>query len=370
MKVYIEKIKDYNFDKLYQFFKTLDLEDLLRAKQKILLKPNLLGAFPPEKAVTTNPLIIDALATYLKELGKDLIIGDSPGGTAPVKQVWEKTGIKAIADKHNISLVNFKNGGIKQLKTNKINFPITKFIWDVDAVINLSKYKTHSLVSYTGAIKNLYGLIPGLKKSDYHREYPDHIQFSQVISELYSIVNSRIAINIMDGIVGMEGEGPSAGDPRNFGVIFASRSAAALDYIASSMMGFKPEKLEYILPALKYDKIKISDIEISKEWENFKFSKVKIKKIGIFIKMLAYSPKFLKDFFKNHFTYYPDFNDKCKKCNICVESCPMQVMKLDKGDSHPIINYSKCIKCMCCHEMCPHQAIYVHKSFLAKFIIK
>ncbi len=370
MKVHIEKITSYDFDKIYQFIETLQLEEILKDKNKILLKPNLLGAFPPEKAVTTNPVVVDAVITYLKNIGKDIILGDSPGGSTTIKQVWEKTGMKQLAEKHDIPLVNFKTGGLIHQRTKTIKFPITKFIWDVDAVINISKYKTHSLMSYTGAIKNLYGLIPGLKKSDYHKEHPDHSQFAKVISGLYSLVKDRIVINIMDGIVGMEGDGPSAGDPRNFGVMFASKSASALDFVASSMMGFQPDKLEYILPSLEFDGIKPSEIEINNEWQHFKFHKVKIKKIGLYVKILAYSPKLLKDVFKKHFTYYPDFNDKCRKCNICVESCPMQVMTLGKGDAHPIINYDKCIKCMCCHEMCPYQAIYVHKSFLAKFIIK
>ncbi|MDP8267375.1 MAG: DUF362 domain-containing protein [Candidatus Tenebribacter davisii] len=370
MKVQIEKIESYDFDKIYNFIEKLQLEKILRDKKKILVKPNLLGAFAPERAVTTNPVVVDAVVTYLKKIGKDVILGDSSGGTTSIKVVWEKTGMNKVAKKHNIRLVNFISDGIIQQRTKDLKFPITKYIWETDAVINLCKYKTHSLMSYTGAIKNLYGVIPGLKKSDYHKEHPDHTQFAKVITGLYSIVSDRIAFNIMDGIVGMEGDGPSAGDPRNFGVMFASRSASALDYVASSMMGFQPDKLEYIIPALKIDNIEISEIEISEEWKHFKFKKVKIKKIGLYVKLLTYSPKFLKDIFKKYYTYYPDFNDKCKKCRICVDSCPVQAMELKEGDAHPTIDYDKCIKCMCCHEMCPYQAIYIHKSFLAKFLIK
>ena len=368
MKTKIEKIESYDFDKIYKFIENLGLEEILIGKQKILLKPNLLGAFVPEKAVTTHPVIVDAIITYLKKIGKEIVLGDGPGGSVSATLVWQKTGMKQIAEKHQISLVNFKKGGITLKKSNGIEFPITNYFFDADAVINLCKYKTHSLMSYTGAVKNFYGLIPGLKKSDFHKSHPDHNLFATVLTSLYDLIKDKVAINIMDGIIGMEGEGPSAGDPRNFGVMFASKSASALDYVASSMMGFDPEKLVYILPALQMDKVE--KVVVAEEWKRFKFQKVKIKKIGLYIKILAYSPKILKDVFKKYFTYYPDFNDKCRKCNICVKSCPMQVMTLQKGDLHPTINYDKCIKCMCCHEMCPYQAIYVHKSFLARFIIK
>ncbi|MCF7858773.1 MAG: DUF362 domain-containing protein [Candidatus Cloacimonetes bacterium] len=370
MKVHIKKIATYDFDEIYRFVKKLPLKDALAGKKTILLKPNLLGAFTPDRAVTTNPVIVDVVVTYLKEIGKDVILGDSPGGSTLVDHVWDKTGMKQIAEKHNVTLVNFTKGNINKKKSATMEFPISQYLWDVDAVVNLCKYKTHSLMSYTGAIKNLYGVIPGLKKSDYHKSYPDQKKFTTVITELYSIVKDRINFNILDGIVGMEGDGPSAGNPRNFGIVMASGSASALDYIASKMLGFKPDKLDYVISALKIDGIDPTEIDIDQQWQGFKFPKVKIKKIGLYVTIVKYTPKFLMRIFKKYFNYYPDFNDKCRQCNICVESCPMYVMELKVGADHPVIDYDKCIKCMCCHEMCPYQAIYIHKSFLAKFLIK
>ena len=342
----------------------------LEGKQKILIKPNLLGAFSPEKAVTTHPVILDAVITILKEMGKEVVMGDSPGGTAPVKQVWQVSGLLELAAKHNIKLIKFGENGVVFKQGDCIDYHLTKDYWDVDGVINVCKYKTHSLMSFTGAIKNLYGLIPGVKKSDYHKEHPDHIRFSKVISELYKLVNEKLTFSIMDGIIGMEGEGPSAGIPRNFGVVFASESASALDYIASSMMGFKPKNLEYILPCLEHDNLNPTDIEISKEWKDFVFTNVKITKVGAIVKILAYSPEFMKNAFRKFFQVYPDFEDGCKKCRICVDSCPVQAMTLTGEDEHPVIDYDKCIKCMCCHEMCPYSVIYAKKSWLAKLVLR
>ena len=314
--------------------------------------------------------MLDAIITILKDHGKEVILGDSPGGTAPVKKVWQETGILDLAAKHNIKLVQFGENGVVHKRGDGIDYHLARIYWDVDAVINVCKYKTHSLMSYTGAIKNLYGLIPGVKKTDYHKEHPDHISFSRVISELYKLVNEKLTFSIMDGIIGMEGEGPSAGIPRNFGVLFASEKASAIDYIAASMMSFKPENLEYILPCLTYDKLKPDDIEIAEKWKDFVFPNMKITKVGAIVKILAYSPKILKNAFRKMFRYYPDFNDKCTQCRICVDSCPVQAMTLGKNASVPEIDYSKCIKCMCCHEFCPHHAVYIRKSFLAKFLLK
>jgi uncharacterized protein (DUF362 family)/NAD-dependent dihydropyrimidine dehydrogenase PreA subunit len=370
MKVYIEKVATYDYDKIKALLKTLPLWNKLEGKHKILVKPNLLGAFAPEKAATTHPVVVDAVVSILQEMGKEVLLGDSPGGTAPVKKVWQETGMAEVAQKHNINMLKFGENGVLHKKGNGIDFHLTKDFWDVDAVINVCKYKTHSLMSYTGAIKNLYGLIPGVKKSDYHKEHPDHIRFSKVIVELYKLVSDKLAFSIMDGIIGMEGEGPSAGDPRNFGVLLASEKASALDHTAASMMGFKPNNLEYIMPCLEHDEVAAEDVQVDDEWIDFCFPNVKIKRVGMIVKILAYSPEFLKNAFRRLFTVYPDFKEGCKKCRICVDSCPVQAMKLGAGDDHPVIDHIKCIKCMCCHEMCPYSVVYVKKSFLAKLVIR
>lgn len=374
MRIEIGRIKEYDFSKIYDFLEKsaekAKLWNKLSEAKTILIKPNLLGAYPIERAVTTNPIVLDALITLLKKHGKEIWIGDSPGGTVSVKKVWDFTKITELAEKHNIKVLNFHEGQVKICNSENHQYPITDYIWQADAVINVSKYKTHSLMYYTGAVKNLYGLIPGLKKSDFHKKNPKIDEFSTVISELYDTVKDRLAWNIMDGIIGMEGEGPSAGDPRNFGLMFASESAAALDFVASKMMGFKQKQLKYIAASMKFDNIDESMIEIDPKWIDFKFDNVKIKKVSLLIKVMSSSPKFAQDIFNKYYYYYPDFDDNCRKCRICVDSCPVGAMVLNKDDLHPIIDHDKCIKCMCCHEMCPYSVVYIHKSKLAKLILK
>lgn len=370
MYVYIEKITTYDLDKVRSFLSALPFWQKLEGKKTILVKPNLLGAFPPERAVTTHPVVLEAVITILLEMHKEVWIGDSQGGTTPTRLVWQKTGLQKLAQKYDIRLLNFSEGGVQETKSENLSFKTTKYFWEADAVINVCKYKTHSLMEFTGAVKNLYGLIPGLKKADFHKQHPDQISFGKVISGLYDCVHERIAFSVMDGIVGMEGEGPSAGNPRNFGVIFASESASALDYIAASLMGFKPQKMEYIISAMKVDNLKPRQIEVEEKWQNFVFPNVKIQGVKLLVKILAYSPKFLRNLFRKWYQVYPDFHDGCRLCRVCVDSCPVQAMKLDKGDLHPKIDHEKCIKCMCCHELCPYSVVYVKKSFLAKFIVK
>ncbi|NQV18871.1 MAG: DUF362 domain-containing protein [Armatimonadetes bacterium] len=372
MNVFIQEIKEYDLEKIYNFLKesTTDFWYKIKDKKNILIKPNLLAAFLPEKAVTTHPVILEALIILLKEHKKNIFLGDGPGGTTPVLKVWQTTGMIELCEKYDVKLVNFSEGGVLEKNIEFHKFGISKRFMQADAVINVSKMKTHSLMYYTGAVKNLYGVIPGLKKSDFHKNYPDPDSFGKVLSELYKIVQEKVVLNIMDGIWGMEGDGPSAGDPRNFGLVFTCEKASALDFIAAQMMGFKISKLKYIISALEFDKINPTKIKVSEKWENFIFHKVKIKKIGLMIKIFTYSPQFLKNIFRRFYWYYPDFNEKCTLCEVCVKSCPVQAMEIIGNDKTPTIDLSKCINCMCCHELCPSNAVYIKKSFLAKYLIK
>lgn len=370
MKVFIGKIENYELEAISSFLLSLPFWSELEGKKTILIKPNLLGAFSPEKAVTTHPVILEALIKLLLQKGKEIWLGDSHGGTTPLKQVWRVTGMSSLADKYPIRLINFSEGGVQECQSNGFVFNVAKPFWEADFVINIGKYKTHSLMNFTGAVKNLYGLIPGLKKSDYHRDYPTNRDFSYLLTALYDAVRLKDSFHLIDGILGMEGEGPSAGLPRNFGVLFAGKSAAAVDYIASRMMGFRPENVDYIVKALSKDGLKQYSIEIDSEWKDFVFADVKIKNVKMFVKFLAHSPGFFKKFFQKIFRVYPDFKTGCRLCGICVDSCPMKAMRIEKNALSPRINYSKCINCMCCHELCPYSVVYVKKSFLAKLIVK
>jgi len=204
VKVYIEKIEEYDLDKIDKFLQQVTensgLWKLLEKRKTILLKPNLLGAFKPEKAVTTHPAVLEALIRLLLEKGKTVWIGDSPGGSVLVQKVWRETGIEKIAKKYKLELVNFNSGGIVTKTSGRFRFNISKYFLEADAVINIAKYKTHSLMSYTGAVKNLYGIIPGLKKSDFHRQNPEIEKFAEVISNLYDIAKEKVVFNILDGI--------------------------------------------------------------------------------------------------------------------------------------------------------------------------
>lgn len=365
-KVAIVRCEDYEPKKVKEALKkALDLiggvNAFIKGSPRVLIKPNLLSARLPDEAVDTHPEFVRAVARLVREANGVPFIGDSPGSFFTIKsidEVYEKSGMKRIADEEDIGLIRFD-------KIIHINgYPIAKALKEYDLVINVPKLKTHTLAILTGAIKNTFGFMPGLNKVQCHKKAPNINEFSKILADIFAI--TKPGLSIMDGIVGMDGDGPAAGRVRRFGLILASPDAVSLDAAFSHIAGFPYAKNVVLNEVVNRDlgKGRLKDIEIVGE----DLYKAKIKDFKLPKTALVY--RFPTPFMKP-FTKLLDFRPVideilCKKCNICKESCPVDAITINKEISK--IDEMKCIKCFCCHEVCPHDAIYIKKNILAKMI--
>ncbi|MCB5295412.1 MAG: DUF362 domain-containing protein [Candidatus Cloacimonadaceae bacterium] len=351
-------------DAVSSWFSRLKDNKIKRSK-RVLIKPNLLGAYPPERAVTTHPVVLEAIIRYFLALNKEVWVGDSPGGSVSVHKVWEVCGLQDLAERYPIRLVNLSTERFKELNYEGNAVKISEAIFKCGIVINVAKYKTHSLMAFTGALKNLYGLVPGMVKSEYHRENPDTFSFSAKLLAIYGLIRSKITYSIIDGITGMDGAGPSAGNTKHFGLLMGSDSIPALDAVASRMMGFKMKDVPYLWDALHMEGIIPSKIRVPQSFLHHQIPGVDIRTAKLSKESLKYLPKTLRYAFKKVYYYYPVVSERCVRCGVCVKSCPVEaIFWQDSG--YPKVDTHKCIKCMCCHELCPTQAIDIHKSFVAK----
>ncbi|PLX65803.1 MAG: hypothetical protein C0602_13835 [Denitrovibrio sp.] len=329
-------------------------ERLKRAKL-ILIKPNLLSAAAPEKAVTTNPDFIKTVINILKSYtDAELWMGDSPGANfGKYERVLEVTGIQKTADETGVKIVRVES--FKPI--TKDGFTYSSLADEPDIILNLAKLKTHSLTGLTLAVKNLFGLIPGTSKVGYHRDFPVDEELADRLYKFFALLDSK-TMNIIDGIVGMEGDGPSKGTPVKLGITAASSDAVGLDITVTRMIGLKDDFCLTTKAALSagYDP---SHIETPK-------ADIPVIKLPMTKKM--YLPPFLKALFAKQVYVKPlVLNEPCIKCMLCVNSCPVDAITL--VDGYPFVNNKKCIECFCCHEVCESDAVGLERSWLHKLLV-
>ncbi len=367
-KVSIVKCQDYSLENVRQAigqsFENLGgLESFLGPHQRILVKPNLLAAKDPSRAITTHPAIVQATVEKIKKLGGIPMIGDSPGGAERgVKRVWDNTGMSQVAVDADTELVRFEGGGVCKARNGDQTFFISRYAVDSDAIVNLAKMKTHVLTLFTGAVKNMFGIIPGFRKGEYHKQLPRPRDFSKMLVDVFSL--ARPKLNLMDAIVCMDGDGPSSGNPKYLGLILASADAVALDRVCSKIFGFGENEIETTNIAQKrgLGTADLSKIEIVGE----NLSDISLPQFDLpsnrFLKMI---PKSLVKLLEPYIWVRPGIKEElCTNCNICVENCPMKVIQ--KDSRKPKFSYTSCINCLCCHELCPQGAVYLEKSYLAR----
>ena len=331
-----------------------------------MVKPNLLSAREPERAVTTHPSLVQAVVEEVKELGAIPLIGDSPGGVEKgIQRVWENTGMAKVSEITGAELLSFEKSGVveKRAPSGK-RYWVAKPSAECDAIISLPKLKTHTLCLMTCALKNMFGVIPGFRKGEYHKQAPKPKDFAEIVVDIYSVV--RPQISLVDGVVAMEGDGASSGDPKYLGIFLASEDAVALDAVCSHLMGLKPEEVEITAEAAKrgLGKIRLDQIEVvGEDLDGFKGLDFQLPS-NRFLRLI---PKFLVNLLAPYIWVRPAILDgNCTNCNVCVENCPVKT--IHPGDPTPTYDYNDCINCMCCHELCPHRAVYLEKSWLSRKI--
>jgi len=347
--------------------------DVIRPGMTVALKVNLLKRNKPEDNVTTNPLVVAAVAKQVIALGAKAVIGDSPGGPfnkAVLKDLYKMTGMEQAAALSGAEL-NFNTdvvevGNPSGLVANQLTQ--MAFTHQADVVIDLPKLKTHGMTRYTGAVKNLFGTIPGTVKVEYHYRMPELKEFSTMLVDVCEFV--KPAFTIMDAVWGMEGDGPSAGDPRKIGLILASRSPYALDFAAAGIIMENPMEICTIQRAVERGIGPASFDEIELVGDDYASVRIPDFNVphsqGVDI-LKGRAPKFLLPLANRILTPRPKLMPKrCIGCGICMRSCPPKAITM--VEKRPKFDLDVCIRCFCCHELCPEKALMIKRSALIRML--
>lgn len=350
------------------------LDSFLKPGQKVMLKANLLMKKLPEEATTTHPIFMQAIAELMVEFGLQVVIADSPGGPFNVGRLRSLYAYCGYADLESIKGVtlnyNVESKDIQtpQCKTLK-RMSVLKALDDVDYVVSVSKLKTHGMMRFTGAVKNMFGIIPGVQKAEYHFTLPKLNDFADGLIDI--CLAGKPVLSLMDGIVAMEGHGPSAGTPKPMGVVLASPNPFALDQVACRLIGLGVKDVPVLAQAL--ERGLISEQETSLDllgdpiplFYQKDFVIPKVRGISFFDK----APAFIRPIVEKQLKPNPVFDhDLCVGCGDCAANCPPRVIEMQ--NHKPIVNLKGCIRCFCCQELCPVKAVKIKRSWFLDKIVK
>lgn len=344
-------LAEYDRSLLYRVEEILEAFPRDWQGRRVLLKPNMLAAHPPEKAVTTHPLLLKYVLQALSRRGAEVIAGDNPGvgGYGRSEQAARKTGLLEAAGE---SFVHLSSDPVQvELKGSQLHsVAVSRQVLEVDLVVNLPKLKTHCLTVLSGAVKNSFGYVVGADKLRIHAGCPRPRQFAQALLDVYCLRPPELTI--MDAVWAMQGNGPSNGRPVNLGRILAGENAVSLDCAAASMLGRKPKEIPHLelATAQGLGEGNPARLDINTELAQipgFRFPQTFVPGLAGLVMNRCFSrwanpkPKVVRE--------------KCIACGLCAEHCPVDAMQMQEAG--PVLDQDKCISCYCCQEMCPRDAI-------------
>ncbi len=348
--------------------------DFVKPGMKVAVKINMVTGKNPDTAVTTNPVLVAELCRMLTEKGARVIVGDSPGGPfrAPLlKGMYRNSGLQIAEDagavlNEDVSVADAAFTDAVSMKT----FTYTSWIDKADCIINFCKLKSHGMMNMTAAVKNMFGVIPGVTKPEYHMRFPDHAAFANMLVDIQEYF--RPVLHIVDAVDCMEGNGPTAGTPRHMGLLLASRKPYDLDLVCAHLIGLDVKDVPTLQAAVKrglsagdYSEVKTYITGVDPEGYVIPDFRRADSKLDITFISFGPAQRLVTGITRTLLSTQPKVNKKeCIGCRKCYDVCPAKAITMK--NKKPKIDRSKCIRCFCCQEFCPAGAMKAsHGGFFA-----
>lgn len=326
--------------------------------KRVLLKPNMLGAYPPAMGITTHPAFVAAAARLFRDAGATVLVGDSPNGIFPIDRVWEISGIREACRASGAQEIHFESSG----NVVRDGVRLARAVAEADVIVNLPKFKTHGLTILTVAVKNLFGCINGMQKARVHRDCPRRAAFAEAVVKVATAASS--ALTVIDAIVAMEGNGPSSGDLVSLNLVAAGTDIHAVDAACCLLVRLAPGELDTLAAARRLGMWDGSMPEIVGDpWDGLRPARFALPATYVRGMRDWWISRLVLDRIWSGVSAEPEIDPaRCDRCLACVEGCPVAAIARPTSDAAPIIQKKRCIQCFCCHELCPHRAIDLKRS--------
>lgn len=335
---------------------------------RVVLKPNLVMGFSPERAVTTHPAVFAAAAELALDCGARVAAGDSPGAGS-CRAAAAKSGLAEVAERLGVELLEFTRAECFSEKRTFKKLRLARELLEADVVVNLPKLKTHGQMFMTMAVKNLFGSVVGPEKFQWHyRAGRDTATFATMLYEICRAVNP--ALTIVDAIVAMDGNGPSSGTPNPLGFLAAGADPCAVDAALLDLLGLPREKLPTLQAAARAGDIAwrettaVGDDPAGLRPARWTMPETHpLHMVGI---AALHRIPLVSRLIKAQVTAKPAPKPTCIRCGACARLCPAGAIVMSENGVE--IDRKKCIYCYCCHELCPHGAMGLRKSLLLRLL--
>lgn len=333
---------------------------------RVLLKPNLLAGSPPERAVTTHPRLVEAVAMVLLDRGCRVWAGDSPA-LDNTSSALAKSGYRDWMSRLGVKTASFDRGADVPSRHRRwfTRLHLDAGLTEFDHLVNLPKLKTHSMMTLTLGVKNLFGCVSGKRKVAYHfsagesREY-----FARLLLEIWETVSP--VLTILDGITGMEGNGPRNGRPVHLGILGMARNTLALDAVTAALLNVPPSRHPVVAEGLQAGITGANADEMTTAGTPLAMLRSDKFLLPAAAGLKFYLPPFLAGMFKEGVTEQPVIrSERCIKCMECAAICPAGAIGEDRDDG-PRILTKRCIQCYCCQEICPQDAVAIHSGWMLR----
>ena len=359
---------------LLQVLEPLGGLDWVKSGMRVAIKANLVSSLKPEAAATTHPVLLCALTKLLVQRGAQVVVGDSPGGLytpAYVNRVYAATGVGAVEEFGGRLNRNFeqKTAHFPEAIAAK-TFQYTAYLDEADAIINFCKLKSHGMMSLSAAVKNMFGTVPGTVKPEYHFRFPDPMDFAGMLLDLNRYFKPKLCI--VDAVVAMEGNGPTAGKPRPLGAILAGTDPGKLDLVCARVIGLDPQRVPTLVKAMACGLLLQTEEPEAAGWsEDFVAADFDRIENCVSTQFDAQLPGVLGKIFggvaKGALASVPAVRAReCVGCGQCAGICPAHAIGMKNRLPH--IDRSVCIRCFCCQEFCPKGAMKVRRPLPAKIL--
>lgn len=369
--VYLERCRSYDFSELRPavtaLWHSVGGAELVAGRRRVLLKPNVINSMPPERAVCTHPHVVRVIAELVLQSGAEVLIADQPGyalaDDAP--RAFAGSGLLEACNGLDVQFALLASGGYRAVPiANAVHIAkaqVSAMVLDADLVINIPKVKSHSQTVLTCCIKNMFGVIAPRQRLQIHLLGRAN-ELAEALADTYSAHPPQL--HIVDGIIGMDGFGPTRGNPCPMGFLAAANDGVAADAVVQQILALGPQEVHTTTAAAQLGMGEADPARITIHGPAPESLRIPFERPA---QTASEFPPFLGPLIYRIVSARPNVvRRRCRACGACAGICPAQAVEMGKI-AH--IDREKCVECFCCMEACPYDAIGLRRSRLYELMM-